>query len=410
MQCSLCLRQTKLGCSLCNQLFCSEQCFNIGTKHASICSGKGEAYSFLKWVRGTNSWIFLSLYKDSTDGRFHLLTKGEQYAKGIMPMISSIDAGGKLYGGVNFSWTSVYLADRISQAAAYAFKEDKGKYDISAVYKKLQEEIPNEYEDVITYCHYLLKIAQYTGSTESTAEFRRQLSENPYIPMTFKTWFGYLGAITKILDIIKGAKRAPVLEQQKMQEFFNSLVGPEGLYLGRSTFVDPVEGSYSEERWVKETRKQIFFKAGLPGATYNVLCMFFFRPALLRKNAKKLRKTVQLMLRDVNIGKTLWEICIEGKKFQALTDIDKEILDSRINFLLGSTVVDAKMYDERTQEYVVPSCVLGQGGADVMIFRDVESKKKITKLLRRIGIDPKQFRMIVDTCIVPGGIVFSEAF
>jgi len=410
MRCSLCLKQTKLACSLCNQFFCSAQCFNIGVKHQDICDGQKEDYSFLKWVRGTNSWIFLSLYKDKTDGRFHLLTKGEQYAKGIMPMISSIDAGGKLYGGVNFSWTSVYLADRISQAAAYAFKDDKGTYDISAVYKKLQEEIPNEYEDVITYCHYLLKIAQYTGSTESTAEFRRQLQENPYIPITFKTWFSYLGTITKILDLVENREITAMTDQQKMQEFVTSLVGTEGLYLGRSVFVDPVEGNYSEERWVNDTRRQIFFKAGLPGATYNVLCMFFFRPELLRSKAKKLRKTVQLMLRDVNIGKSLWKICIEGKKFQVLTDIDKEILDSRVNFLLGSTVIDAKIYDERSQEYAVPSCLLGEGGADVMIFRDTESKDKIIRLLRRIGVDPKQFRMIVDTCIVPSGIVFSNAF
>ena len=408
MKCFICAKPTQLGCSVCRTRFCSNECFGFVGGHACPRKDVKPDYSFLKWVRGTNNWIFLSLYKKG--GKFHLLTKGDQYREGIMPMIGAIDAGGKLYGGVNFSWNSVYPNTKLSQAAAYAYKEDKGVYNIKEVYDKLQEAIDNEYEDVILYCHYLLKIAQYTGSTKSTQKQREKLKENPYIPLAFKSWSDYLGTIDRILDYAQRTKGVVVTSQHEMKELVKSISGLDDLYLGRPIFADPVADAYTEDRWLQETQKSIFFKSGLANATYNVFAMLFFRPAFLRANIDSLRQTVDHLRQDVSVGQNLWKICIEGKKFHTLSPLDKSILDNRVNFLLGSTTVEAKLFDVNSDEYVVPSCVLGKGGADVIIFRDQDSKKKIKKLIRDVGLDSSEFRLIVDQTIVPGGISLADNF
>jgi hypothetical protein len=76
--------------------------------------------SFLKWTRGTNSSILLSLYHDG--GKIWLLNKGDQLKRGFVPMMETWDSGIDLFLGVNWWGVSGMHPFNLGKVAAYAKK------------------------------------------------------------------------------------------------------------------------------------------------------------------------------------------------------------------------------------------------------------------------------------------------
>ena len=117
----------------------------------------------IKWVRGTNSTIFLSCYKE--DDNWYLMSKGYQIDKGFIPMSETIDPGILSLSGVNWDHISAYRFSEINKSGAYALKLNK--FSLEAIEMNINNLLDQKYDDIIKYIMELnynfIRLKQYTN-------------------------------------------------------------------------------------------------------------------------------------------------------------------------------------------------------------------------------------------------------
>ena len=119
----------------------------------------GGAYDDLKWVRGTNTSIFLSCYKEP-DGKYYLMSKGTQFKNGFVPMSETVDPGILSMRGVNWNSISGYPHNKITESGVYA--TSKLDFNIDSTKDVLEESLSKKCGIIFTFIMFM-RLKQYYG-------------------------------------------------------------------------------------------------------------------------------------------------------------------------------------------------------------------------------------------------------
>jgi len=380
----------------------------------------------IKWIRGTNSSIFLSCYFENN--KWYLMSKGYQIYNGFVPMSETIDPGILSISGVNWEYISAYEFDKINISGSYAlrlniFNLEETKQKLSL---ELQKEDKNKIE-IIYIIYYFLRIKQFTGNSKSVEYYYNLMVTNNLNKIILERYV----KIKEFLDLIITLFNSD-LNMYKQQLNFNILDNRE-LY---AKLENEIRKKYNlpekkispyfaiDPNFVTETNitdyifknyKKYYYPMINGSHTWNNYITNIILTKLLvdsnnNEYIKIKKEVIDYMNKHLDFLKNLIDIFnyaidpnIQSK--YVLNTQDKKILESPISLIICSRKItgeiihtfeedDGKKYNELGIKNKIE---IGNNGADLIIVKNEQDKIKLIELLRNINFNINEIEIVVKT-------------
>jgi hypothetical protein len=378
--------------------------FLVSTNNKTTTGAFDKITDDLKVVRGTNSSVFLSCYRED-DGNWYMMSKGYQIRHGFVPMSETIDSGILGLFGVNKDYISFYPPDKIKDSATYANRvkkydplENLDRYmlwacdETYAAFKGTNYEANNACNAVLLI-YLILRLKQYYGSHAAALNPLDQLKRKYRELKCSEVWEerknGFKRRIGKITSLanydyskyrqqyLEGSNEIKLEIDNKIRsEIDKELLGEayEG-YMRINCAFDPYEP-------IRDDMPNM--GPGISCIIRNIMQNDSYKKELLDRANNDLEwiETVQTQLNNA----------IRNEPKFKLTDEDKKILENPIPLLFASTT-EGTVISEKTHEYGIKDKIkIGSGGMDV-VYVKAKDRDALMKILSDRDINDLQVRV-----------------
>ena len=363
------------------------------------------SYGDLRWVRGTNTSIFLSCYYE--DGQWKLMAKMTQFRKGFVPMMETVDTGILSLAGTNNTNISGFPPSKIKDSGNYATQDSNTTpFDVDETERELRFylfEKPPEKCNPIGLAYLFMRIKQWYGSempslgdinvkeTECYTNIKSDFANirkfyTLSIAVISDSFDRYRDAAIKIakseLDYEEKIDKYLAIENMARAEYEL----PETQYAPADLYDQDINRNNQPMLWLaqsfnRQDPKNFFSRSFAIAmfATEDKKEMFDGFKAQLNEKA-------QVYLERSNFREMFFELAIDITQPPAfqLTDTDKEILKSPISIVLASTTKKG-VIGLQDEENIIDSIAMGQdhGQVDVIYVRsqDVNALREVLSMI-----------------------------
>jgi len=265
LACLVCKEKTPLRCDRCRAVsYCKTECqISDWHQHQAICGKLEELYADVLWVRGTNSSIFLSCYHEN--GKWLLLSKGDQFRRGFVPMSETVDNGILNTSGVNFYFISAYVKRGLRGSAEYAMKVAPFQFESTVA---LLEPPKRSYPSQQTRQHFLqeaiglMRLKQFDGAM--TPRIKEVLQRIESVPVdeynSAEAYMERANMYENLLIFINADLPRPApgtLYYTDFRAYLEQTVQQFGLPFWRYAMSSPIEGNDGVRDWIKNPERAI---------------------------------------------------------------------------------------------------------------------------------------------------------
>lgn len=399
--CHVCWDNAKFACSGCNKsVYCSEHCQAIAWNSHKIQCGKPQTPLPILWVRGTNTTIFLSCYRN-TDGWF-LMSKGDQFRKGFVPMSETIDPGITSIAGVNYDFISANPPAKFEESMNYALRAVPFRY-----METVSELVKAEYMELVKAVFLLMRLKQYDGEvTPIVTELTKTITSRDWFQKQLQEINDTLVEFKKIKKLLfaKIERPSPEISREDYIAFQNDIRKqfdlPYHHYLSldkgswlRNMLKNPTGEFY---RWIANAynRKEflvtriIMVKSFLEEEEYADVFAHIVR--IMNGYKKNIKVFMNLYQKTIDPISPVFEV----------TKNDEIILEDPIPLIIASRNASTNGKPHRTDvvnsEINLPSPIeIGNNGANVIFVRKSD-EGKLLLLLKRIGFSIADIEIFTD--------------
>lgn len=344
----------------------------------------GDPYWDLRWVRGTNTSVFLSCYFD--DGEWKLLAKGAQMRRGFVPMMETIDGGITTADGVNNYEISAYPPSKIRESGRYAMEErNVTPFNVVKTAENLAELMDDYTPHPVKASFFIMRIRQWGKSDHLLREMDIKNSEwYQRVKAVFsaeKSFYRF--AVNLLADNFERYARAAREARDRMDRkgyaAVRQLAADEhGLKMG-NFFVD---ASFKGAELTHRGRQlKLVFEVPFYAHDKNEFFDAFFAFMVfgsdetidaVHKETRGILEVSAGLIARVDFAEKFFEGAIDLDKppIFTLTSLDRGILEAPVQIVVASTSQRALPPHPRNGETnIFDSIAFGPGGVDVIYVR-----------------------------------------
>lgn len=380
-QCKVCDSPTTTGCGNCKEVYyCSKKCQHDGwISHQFVCGKAITSDSNIQWVRGTNSSIFLSCYREN--GKWVLLAKGDQFRRGFVAMSETVDGGITSLAGVNFNSISAYPPSQLNGSAVYALRA--APFDPNSTIRKLAKGEQNFVEAL----YAAMRLKQFYGILPETLQrLVDDITSFESFRETKENLRQYDG-LTRLIEAELHVPSTNSLYYTDFQAYQDEICERFNLEKGRS--LEPSANETLVEYWTSDLNKHFVSQSNGPDVFWYLIPRILYTKALLPKTKSTVLMPLATIFKNrhanVRLLLQLFQIAVDRNPPPfLLTPKDKEIISDPFPLVILSTNQNPSIRAV-SKELLVPSPFeIGPTGADVVLVRgqDYKRAKKLFQELR----------------------------
>lgn len=388
--CDVCWDDGKFTCSECEKaVYCSEKCQKIGWEwHELWCFRKEEKKDPILWVRGTNTTIFLSCYRQN--GRWYLMSKGDQFRQGFVPMSETIDPGITSIAGVNYNYISANPPSKFEESMAYALRAAPFHY-LDTV-----SELTNaKYLELVKVIFLIMRLKQYDGEmTDIVKIVTEKLLSREWVKEELTEITETLIEFKKIKKLLFADIKKPSMDisREDYIAFQNEIRRTFGLEFWNYLSLDKKEWLQSMIRNA-EGELYRFIASAYNRKEYLVTRIIMMKSFLQNEEYKEvflhIAEIMKKYKRNIKVFMSLYEKTISSEPpVFSVTKNDEIILENPIPLIIASRNASTQgvrhREDNPNSEIMLSSPIeIGGSGANVIIVRkqDLSKFKVLLKLL-----------------------------
>jgi hypothetical protein len=375
----------------------------------------------LKWVRGTNTSVFLSCYHEA--GRWKLMAKGEQMKRGFVPMMETIDGGIAQIFASNFREISGYPPRKIKDSGAYAKKEYNIRpFDVSAAFNTITDLHAAKKGKtpcgIVRIIFAVMRLKQYLGASNVTGvDFRTSECYQADV----KTYESARRELRDILDFIESdASRfrrllpsRDGLSIETYESYKRAYLSVQNKYLQKYGFessdyanatmlLNPL-AAWTNQNIARQMLIEVV-ATGRRALLRTIIAAKLLLDAEVTTPAfHALAEQVTRALEKIDIDLGLLEEALDksAKPRFALGEHDREILAAPIPIVVASTVRGADLIKGNQEENIIGTVDIGADSIDV-IFVQERHAMALRQLLLRLTPPIEDVEIRVDDTVFGG--------
>jgi hypothetical protein len=359
----------------------------------------GDPYWDIRWVRGTNTSVFLSCYFE--DDEWKLLAKGSQMHRGFVPMMETVDAGINATFGTNQTMISGYPPSHIRGSGEWSTREQNVTiFDPVTTARRLQEIFedrpsPGYFAKII---FSFLRIRQW-GDDAEAGQLLRQLD--------FKNtdWYAFEKAeLKRKKDFFRSVPRLladdferyipaaqAARESGNTGDFFSILGMASEEYHNLGNMKIPWD-FFADDMKKRGTDLKIMIINSFDFASFSSFFRWVFVFKVLGSDDDKvafyevtrgLPEKAVIGLERTEFWERFFESAIDLETAPAyqLNSIDKEILEDPISIVVASTAQSGIPVSKTNETNIFDSITFGPSGVDVIYVRAFQ-REALERVLR----------------------------
>jgi hypothetical protein len=347
----------------------------------------GDPYWDIRWVRGTNTSVFLSCYFD--DGEWKLLAKGAQMRRGFVPMMETIDGGINGTFGTNNTMISGYPPSKIKGSGNYSTKSyniapfDPGS-TVRAVHEILEEPPSQLHFSKIIF--YFLRLRQWRQDAEAVQLLRELDFKNRnlyhFLKDDLKTKKDFYRSMPRLLAddferYIPAARAAR--ERGNTNDFFSILETASKEYHDSGNGDIPWD-FFADDMKKRGTDLKIMLVRPFDFAIFQTFFRWVFVFKVLGSDDDKaafyeitrdLPDRAVIGLERNEFRERFFEdaIDLEARPVYRLNSLDRAILEAPVPIVVASTAQAGVQVSLGGENNIFDSIAFGPGGVDVIYVR-----------------------------------------